>query len=181
MKKIRQAKTKPEDVLPPSGRLPTEAVELGDLAQHAGTYLRMFSRAMNSGVDELMADHPVGPGQGKTSALQVVVLNPGISQSELSDIFGHDRSAQFRIVQELERRGLIYRRTDPGQRRRHMLFATDAGKALVDGLEIIAHENEAVVFAALTPKEYETLRRLLVKLWKSTLGEAQGYWPDFER
>jgi DNA-binding MarR family transcriptional regulator len=162
-----------------SGRLPTEQIDLGAVAQLAGTYLRMFSLEMNSGVNEIMKDHPIGPGQGKTSTLQVIVRNPGISQIELSDIFGRDRSAQFRIIQTLETQGFVRRETDPGERRRHMLFATPAGKALVAGLEKMARDNDARVFRALTPSEYAEFRRLLAKLWRSTLRAGSHYWPDF--
>ena len=162
-----------------SGRLPAEDIDLGAVAQLAGTYLRMFSLAMNSGVNELMKDHPIGPGQGKTSTLQVIVRNPGISQIELSDIFGRDRSAQFRIIQTLEELGFVRRETDPGERRRHMLFATPAGKALVSGLEKMARDNDAKVFRALTPSEHAEFRRLLAKLWRSTLRSGGHYWPEF--
>lgn len=176
----RKTKAKPSKAADvPSGRRPRETIELGDLAGHAGTYLRMFSRYMNSGVDEIMEAHPVGPGQGKTSALQIIAHNPGISQIELSDIFGRDRSAQFRITADLEKRGLIRREADPGERRRQMLFVTDAGRKLVAGLEKIAHENEERVFSVLSPEDYATFRRILATLWKSTLQSGSGYWPDF--
>lgn len=176
----KRRKALPTSEAIPSGRRPLESIELGDLAVHAGTYLRMFSRFMNSNVDELMATHPVGPGQGKTSALQVIARNPGISQIELSDIFGRDRSAQFRMTAELEKRGLIRREADPGERRRQMLFVTEAGQELIAGLEKIAHENEERVFSVLTPEDYATFRRILATLWKSTLDSGGGYWPDFK-
>ena len=141
----------------------------------------MFSTLMNSGVDAIMQDHPIGPGLGKTSALQVIALNPGISQIELADIFGRDRSAQFRIIADLEKRGLIQREVDPNERRRHMLFVTPAGRRLIPGLEKIAHENERQVFAAISKEDYANLRRILATLWKRSVKDGRSAGLTLQR
>ncbi len=133
---------------------------------------------MGAQVDKMMASHPVGSGLGKTSTLQVVAKNPGISQMELSEIFGRDRSAQSRIVTDLERRGLIKREIDPTQRHRYKLYATQTGLDLVLGLEAMARENERQVFHALSAEEYETMRKLLLRVVRSHLGPGAAYWPE---
>lgn len=160
------------------GRLDPASVDLGELPRLAGLFFRVLSPIMSAHVDALMASHPVGTGQGKTSALQVIARNPGISQMELSEIFGRDRSAQSRIVTDLERRGLIRREIDPTQRHRYKLYATDTGSDLIRGLEAMARENERQVFHAITPEEYETLRKLLLRVFRSHLDAGRDYWPE---
>lgn len=109
MVKPRKQTAKKSAVLPAGGRLDAAEVDLGELPMLAGLFFRLLSPIMSARVDRLMAAHPVGQGQGKTSTLQVIAKNPGISQMELSEIFGRDRSAQSRIVSDLERRNLIRR------------------------------------------------------------------------
>jgi DNA-binding MarR family transcriptional regulator len=159
------------------GRLDASSVDLGDLPRLAGLYLRVLSPIMSARIDKMMAAHPVGTGQGKTSTLQVIAKNPGISQMELSEIFGRDRSAQSRIVSDLERRKLIRREVDPTQRHRYKLYATDRGADLVLGLEAMARENERQIFHAISDQEYETIRKLLLRVVRSHLGAGAAYWP----
>jgi DNA-binding MarR family transcriptional regulator len=160
------------------GRRRPEDIDLGEIPLHVGSYLRMFGQAHNAMVDETMQDNPIGPGMGKTSTLQIIGRNPGISQIEISEIFGRDRSAQLRIVSELERRGLVYRRIDPNERRRQMLFLTAEGESLVEGVDALTRKNEKAMFSALTPEEYAELRRLLRIVWIDHLGDVGRIWDD---
>ncbi len=162
------------------GRLDTASVDLGDLPRLAGLFFRLLSPIMSGRIDKMMAAHPVGTGQGKTSTLQVIAKNPGISQMELSEIFGRDRSAQSRLVSDLERRGLIRREVDPTQRHRYNLYATETGSDLILGLEAMARENDRQIFHAISDEEYETMRRLLLRVVRSHLGPGAAYWPGPE-
>lgn len=160
------------------GRLDASRVDLGELPDLAGMYFRVLSVIMSARVDKMMASHPVGVGTGKTSTLQVIAHNPGISQIEISEIFGRDRSIQSRLVTDLEHRGLIRREVDPTQRHRYKLYVTETGADLVFGLEAMARENEAFMFHAIDAKEYETLRKLLLRIMRSHLPDGAAYWPD---
>lgn len=162
------------------GRLDVSTVNLGELPQLAGMYLRILSVIMSARVDKMMSAHPVGSGQGKTSTLQVIAYNPGISQMELSEIFGRDRSAQSRLVTDLEKRGLISREIDATQRHRYKLYVTKTGADLVFGLEAMARENESFIFNAISAEEYETLRKLLLRVMRSHLKGGADYWLDAE-
>lgn len=173
----RKKKAAESEAAVTGGRLEVSAVDLGELPKLAGLFFRVLSPIMSAQVDRMMAAHPVGTGQGKTSALQVIAKNPGISQMELSEIFGRDRSAQSRIVSDLERRNLIRREIDPTQRHRYKLFATDTGMDLILGLEAMARENERQIFKAISAEEYETMRKLLLRVLRSHLGPGAAYWP----
>lgn len=159
------------------GRLDPATVDLGELPRLAGMYFRGLTPIMEAYHDALMKPHPVGTGHGKTSSLEVIAHNPGISQMELSEIFGRDRSAQSRIVSDLERRGFIRREIDPKQRHRYKLYATEAGAELIHGLQAMARDNERQFFRAITAEEYEILRKLLLRVYVSHLEAGRDYWP----
>lgn len=173
--KQRASTVSPEDR---GGRLDASRVDLGELPDLAGMYFRVLSVMMSARVDKMMASHPVGVGTGKTSTLQVIAYNPGISQIEISEIFGRDRSVQSRLVTDLEHRGLIRREVDPTQRHRYKLYVTETGADLVFGLEAMARENETFMFHAIDAEEYETLRKLLLRIMRSHLPDGAAYWPD---
>ena len=51
-----------------------------------------------------------------------------LTQAALSQVLGIDRSNLVRILDQLEGRGLVERRSDPNDRRAHRLFLTPEGK-----------------------------------------------------
>src|SRR5262245_9331999 len=65
--------------------------------------------------------------------LRMLGANPGLSQQELSDLFGMFPSRLVVLLDQLEKRRLIERRDDPLDRRGYRLHLTKAGrKALTD-------------------------------------------------
>jgi DNA-binding MarR family transcriptional regulator len=68
------------------------------------------------------------------------------------------------LLDELEERGLIVRRRDPGDRRRHLVEMTADGKRKLRRLRTLAAENEDHFLEPLTSGEREQLHALLLKL-----------------
>src|SRR5215813_14883217 len=60
--------------------------------------------------------------------LRMLGANPGLSQQELSDLFGVFPSRLVLLLDHLEKRQLIERRKDPSDRRGHRLSLTNAGR-----------------------------------------------------
>jgi DNA-binding MarR family transcriptional regulator len=96
--------------------------------------------------------------------LNVLIEHGGdCSQHELGKRLLVDANNLVLLLNELEDAGLIERRRDPDDRRRHIVVITDRGRA---AYERVLHAQEALedkVLAALDPKERETLRTLLDK------------------
>jgi DNA-binding MarR family transcriptional regulator len=82
------------------------------------------------------------------------------------------------VVDELESKGLIERRSDPEDRRTHALHLTEAGAATLAAIHEIAREHEAALCAGLAPEEKEQLRRLLSRI-AGELRLTAGIHPGF--
>lgn len=63
----------------------------------------------------------------------------GQTQGDLAKIIGKDKTGLTRLVQGMERRGLIERRSEDKDRRHKRIFLTESGRALQDNLFEQAH------------------------------------------
>ncbi len=85
------------------------------------------------------------------------------SQQGLAEALGLDPSNVVALLNDLEDRGLVTRRRDPVDRRRHIVELSADGDAELTSAQQRLACVEDQVFQALTPDERETLHRLLVR------------------
>lgn len=89
---------------------------------------------------------------------------PGISQDQLAQKLGVDKSNVARQVAFLEEEGFLQRLCSPTDKRVLQLFATDKAEALIQPLKTETDRWEQQLTQALTPEELQTLASLLHKL-----------------
>ncbi|MDI2126130.1 MarR family winged helix-turn-helix transcriptional regulator [Yinghuangia seranimata] len=90
-----------------------------------------------------------------------------VSQKELIERLEVDPSVLVALLNDLEDGGLLQRRRDPADRRRHIVEITDSGRAALDTTDAALDELEAELFADLTASDLAALRRILGRLRSS--------------
>jgi DNA-binding MarR family transcriptional regulator len=143
-------------VIPGGARPPRELVSsAGFLLKRLGWSLKDRTMSAFEATGESPYHHAV-----------LAVLEEGAreTQATIADALGYDRSYLVGLLDELEERGLIDRRRDPVDRRRHLVKLTPAGKKTLKRLRALSKDIEEEFLAPLSSEERKTLHTLLLKL-----------------
>lgn len=107
---------------------------------------------------------PMGLTHTQWSALGIIHHFPGITSSELELILMIERPSVTSLVNGLVKKRLVIRQDHPNDARYKQIFLTDEGKKLADQTQHFAQIVEDRVKAGMSPEEFETLKKLLVKM-----------------
>jgi DNA-binding MarR family transcriptional regulator len=131
---------------------PLASARLGYLLKHA--YLRYAERSR-----EALAPHQV---DGRDLAVLTRLAGPEpLSQQEAARQLGIDRTTMVALVDGLERKRLVGRRPDPGDRRKNIVELTAAGRTtLIDATEA-ADRAEQQFLGALGPAAASSFKDVL--------------------
>jgi MarR family transcriptional repressor of mepA len=97
-------------------------------------------------------------------ALGFLEQNPGSIQRDIAQMTRTSAASVSSLLQGLEARGLIERRTEAGNERSKRVYATPAGIQLIAGFEDAMLAAGETILAPLDEKERETLHALLLKI-----------------
>lgn len=96
----------------------------------------------------------------------LIVLDEGApeTQGSIADALGYDRGTLVGLLDELEEQGLVERKRDPADRRRHVVRMTAKGKQTLERLRALARQLEDDFLAPLDPDQRAALHDLLLQL-----------------
>jgi len=145
------------------------------ISDRLGFLLARHGRIMNVRLRQALGVTGLGPLHAAT--LMRLADVGATSQQELIGVLATDASALVAILNNLEGDGLVERRRDPIDRRRHIVEITPEGVTAVCAVERAVAEVEHDAFAALTADEIEQLHTLLSRL-RTVPAADPGCAPD---
>lgn len=107
---------------------------------------------------------PFGLSVRSFSVLALVVDDLRPSQRDLAAFLRLDPSQVVTLVDGLQRRGLVERRPDPGDRRANVVVATEEGRKVHASALVAAREAEEELHSALDADERRQLTAMLRRI-----------------
>ena len=133
--------------------------------------LHRAAQHMRAGLDEAARAH------GLASARDWIVLSalaagPGQTQLSLAQSLGLDKTTMTSLLDRMEARGLITRRTDRHDRRARIPELTDEGERVQREVTSARDRVEAELLGGFTADEQRQLRDLLTRLTAPTAASS---------
>ena len=141
-----------------------ETVDLDVLDDTLSFYLRSLNIAVSRDWESRLDGLEMIKGTGKVTALFLIARHPGIWASIIARLSMKDRSETGRLLDGLEREGLIERRKDTADSRARALFLTEKGEGVVVLLRNRVRDSRAY-FSDVTAEDYDTLMTMLRKIY----------------
>lgn len=98
------------------------------------------------------------------AALVAIGSHPGIDATRLSQVICFDRSTIGDVLDRIESKGWIVRKSAPGDRRIKSLVLSPSGSAVLRQVEPAIRRVQERLLAPLSPGEAKTIVRLLSKM-----------------
>lgn len=98
------------------------------------------------------------------SVLYLISRVDGLIQKEIAQRSGKDKPTTTRILDHLETKGLIYKKTGSEDRRSFVVHITDKGRSLIQETEPIERQLVNDIKECMSEEEYEILMKLILRI-----------------
>ncbi|MGZ5866727.1 MAG: MarR family winged helix-turn-helix transcriptional regulator [Xanthobacteraceae bacterium] len=149
-----------------SGEAIAVSINFGPLANWVGFNLRMAQEAAFQAFSRRSQE--IGESPGRFATLTLIARNPGISQTELSQANGRDKSSLTPVVEDLVRRGLVERNRMDSDRRTCRLNVTPAGKKVLTMMTRCARRHERNLDRVIGERDRRRFIQVLKKIAANT-------------
>lgn len=133
---------------------------------HLKRDLSFVTRALRARLQHLNDDFykSFGLEAGGIAILNIIGLNPGISQKELADAIVIKKSAMTKVVNHMQDQGYIQRRKVGGDKRVNSLHLTPEGQELYESMVARMAERQHRMLQPLSEGEQTLLFEILWRL-----------------
>ena len=111
--------------------------------------------------------------RGQTFVLRVLWEQEGLTQARLAERLDIKPATATKMLQRMEKAGLIDRKPDPSDQRLSRVYLTEKGRMLQLKIENLFKEMNVEVINGLSPEEQILLHHLLLKV-RRNLQDATG-------
>lgn len=136
-----------------------------------GFLLNDIARLMRVAFERRAA--PLGLTRARWSVLAQLKRHPGVSQATLAQLMEVEPVTVTRLIDRLDRSGMVERRPDPDDRRVHRLFLTPAARPLLDQIQRLAREVRAEALEGIAADELATFVAVAERI-RANLSEARA-------
>jgi DNA-binding MarR family transcriptional regulator len=98
------------------------------------------------------------------AALVAIRAHPGVDATRLSALIAFDRSTLGNVIERLETKGLLERRSGPGDRRVKLLYLTKAGASELRHVEPLVARAQMRMLQPLAPADRQVFLKLMTQL-----------------
>ena len=139
-----------------------DGVDYDELPTYVGYLLRRAQATIFREFERSLGD--IGLTPGAFGLLMLIRANPGITQMDLANAFGIDKSTLTPVLNRLERGGLVRRKQMAHDRRYNALYFEESQEDFFAGARTRVRNFEQSVANRLSPQEQSELVRLIGKL-----------------
>ncbi|GAA0711205.1 hypothetical protein GCM10009430_00480 [Aquimarina litoralis] len=135
-----------------------------DLNAHALSWIGKIHYDFGFLVQKAFGENGLDLSKEQWSVLKRLNVNDGQSQNDLAFITHRDKTSMTRLVNTMESKDLVVRKSDENDRRVNRIFLTDYGKEVIEKVTPIMYDLIPAVQESLTEEEIENLINTLKKV-----------------
>ena len=134
-----------------------------DFENSLGLIIKSTSKSLEKALDaELRGQYGLSGGQWKV-ILSLSIQN-GLPQKDLAERIFVDSTTLVPIIDGMEKKGLVERRTDPKDRRNNNVFLTKKSESFVDPIIEIILRMRKIFFKNIPENDLEITKNILKKI-----------------
>ena len=134
-----------------------------EIHKMAGHLIRRLNQISTSVFQDRMKSRGLDLTQVQFAAMNAIRANPGIDQAGLAGMIAYDKATIGGVVDRLESKGLVERRTNERDRRAREVTLTSQGARLLAEVTPDVRELQADILVGLTGEEQAQFLKLAEK------------------
>ena len=134
--------------------------------------ISVFNKYGKQKLDESL--RPMNMDWHELVVLMVLEQLPGISQSRLVPFLQTDKANVTKILQIMEKKGLLFRETDPSDQRNKVCKLTEEGMGFLPSVHQAMSDWEKLCYQGISEEELALFRKVGKTITKNLVGEWES-------